>query len=88
MDARLSELTPQEQLVYQVLRDHQGRVIGRRELARRAGLSDLGVRRCDAIIVGIRRVVGAERVVTVRRRGWMLTADDAYEKRRRARPGT
>jgi DNA-binding response OmpR family regulator len=58
--------------VYDVLAGHAGRVMSRTELARRAGLSDLNARRCDSLIVGIRRVVGAERVVTVRRRGWML----------------
>lgn len=60
--------------MYQVLADNAGRVLSRHELARRAGLGDLSPRRCDSIIVGIRRCVGADRVRTVRRRGWMLVA--------------
>jgi DNA-binding response OmpR family regulator len=58
--------------VYQVLASNAGRVLSRAELARRAGLADLSDRRCDSLIVGIRRAIGADRVVTVRRRGWML----------------
>ena len=58
--------------MYEVLADHSGRVLSRQEIARRAGLSDLSPRRCDSIIVGIRRVIGSDRVTTVRRRGWML----------------
>jgi DNA-binding response OmpR family regulator len=60
--------------VYDVLEDHAGRVLSRSEIARRAGLADLSPRRCDSLIVGIRRHLGAERVRTVRRRGWMLVA--------------
>lgn len=60
--------------MYEVLADHSGRVLSRAELARRAGLADLSERRCDSLIVGIRRVVGSDRVRTVRRRGWMLVA--------------
>lgn len=58
--------------MYEVLASNVGRVLSRAELARRAGLADLSSRRCDSLIVGIRRAIGAERVVTVRRRGWML----------------
>ena len=60
--------------MYTVLADNAGRVLSRAELARRAGIADLSSRRCDSLIVGIRRSVGAERVRTVRRRGWMLIA--------------
>ena len=70
----LEQLTPQERAVYTVLADNAGRVLSRAELARRAGIADLSSRRCDSLIVGIRRSVGAERVRTVRRRGWMLIA--------------
>jgi DNA-binding response OmpR family regulator len=65
-------LTPQERAVFHVLAATTGRVLSRQELARRAGLTDLSPRRCDSLIVGIRRQVGADRVRTVRRRGWML----------------
>jgi DNA-binding response OmpR family regulator len=65
-------LTPQERAVYDALASNVGRVLSRNELARRAGLADLSARRCDSLIVGVRRAVGADRVRTVRRRGWML----------------
>jgi DNA-binding response OmpR family regulator len=58
--------------VFEVLAANRGRVLSRQEIARRAGLGDLSPRRCDSLIVGIRRRVGADRVRTVRRRGWML----------------
>jgi DNA-binding response OmpR family regulator len=67
-------LTPQERAVYDVLASHPGRVLSRNELARGAGLTDMNPRRCDALLVGVRRAVGADGVVTVRRRGWMLVA--------------
>ena len=58
--------------MFQVLERHAGRVVSRAELARHAGIADLSDRRCDSLIVGIRRTIGADRVLTVRRRGWML----------------
>jgi DNA-binding response OmpR family regulator len=70
----LERLTPQERAVFTVLQDHAGRVLSRAEIARRAGLSDLSQRRCDSLIVGIRRRLGPDRVRTVRRRGWMLVS--------------
>jgi DNA-binding response OmpR family regulator len=68
----LELLTAQERAVYTVLADHAGRVLSRAELARRAGLTDLSERRCDSLIVGIRRTMGPDQIRTVRRRGWML----------------
>jgi len=67
-------LTAQERAVFEVLSANRGRVLSRQELARRAGLTELSPRRCDSLIVGIRRRVGADSVRTVRRRGWMLVA--------------
>jgi len=67
-------LTPHEQAVFGVLEQQTGRVISRGEIARRAGIAELSARRCDSLIVGIRRCIGADRVHTVRRRGWMLVA--------------
>jgi DNA-binding winged helix-turn-helix (wHTH) protein len=68
-------LGEQEQSVLSVLLDHRGRVISRRELARRAGLANLSERRCDSLLVAIRRALGPNSVVTVRSRGWMLSDD-------------
>jgi DNA-binding winged helix-turn-helix (wHTH) protein len=68
-------LGEQEQSVLSVLLDNRGRVISRRELARRAGLADLSERRCDSLLVAIRRALGPNSVVTVRSRGWMLSDD-------------
>ena len=62
----------QERAVLSVLVQHHGRVVGRRELARGAGLTELSERRCDSLLVMIRRELGTDSIVTVRRRGWML----------------
>jgi len=66
-------LGEQEQTVLDVLLINRGRVISRRELARRAGLANLSERRCDSLLVAIRRALGPDSVVTVRSRGWMLS---------------
>jgi DNA-binding response OmpR family regulator len=58
--------------VYTVLERHAGTVVSRQEIAVEAGIADLNARRCDSLIVGIRRRIGADRIRTVRRRGWML----------------
>jgi DNA-binding winged helix-turn-helix (wHTH) protein len=71
-------LGEQEQSVLSVLLANRGRVIGRRELARRAGLLSLSERRCDSLLVAIRRALGPQSVVTVRSRGWMLS-DEAID---------
>jgi len=71
-------LGEQEQSVLSVLLVNRGRVISRRELARRAGLANLSERRCDSLLVSIRRALGPESVVTVRSRGWMLS-DEAID---------
>ena len=57
-----------------MLAENAGRVLSRSELARAVGIADLSDRRCDSLIVGVRRAVGSSRVRTVRRRGWMLVA--------------
>lgn len=68
----LEHLSPQERAVYQVLVANRGRVLSRHEIARAIGIAELSERRCDSLIVGVRRAVGRDRVRTVRRRGWML----------------
>ncbi len=73
------ELGVQERAVLAVLVAHRGRVTSRRELSRQAGLADLSVRRCDSVLVDLRRNLGRDAIITVRSRGWMLA--DA------ARPG-
>lgn len=55
-----------------VLLANQRRVVGRLELARASGLAGLNQRRCDSVLVGLRRALGTEAIVTVRSRGWML----------------
>ena len=73
-DVRLSR---REVAVLSALVDGGGRVVGREQLRRDAGLQDLNDRRCDAALVSIRRVLGPQSVVTVRRRGWRLQPEAA-----------
>jgi DNA-binding response OmpR family regulator len=70
-------LGAQERAILRQLIEQQGRVVSRQELARRCGLSDLHERRCDSLLVRVRQVVGADALVTVRRRGWMLRPEFA-----------
>ena len=77
VDAQSNPLGPgslgvQERAVLAALLANLGRVVSRRELSRQAGLADLSERRCDSILVSIRKVLGADAIVTVRSRGWML----------------
>lgn len=65
-------LGPNELAVLQVFLDCGNRVVSRLEIARRAGLAGMNERRCDSILVSLRRVLGAESIRTVRGRGWML----------------
>jgi DNA-binding response OmpR family regulator len=69
------ELSDQEAAVLRVLMESRGKVVSRRELARRAGLASLSDRRVDSVLVGLRRVLGPDVLRNVRRRGWMLEPD-------------
>lgn len=72
-DRRL-DLSAQEVAMLAALLDARGRVVARAELARRAGVSTASGRRCDGILVGLRRALGKEAVCNVRGRGWRLAS--------------
>ena len=55
-----------------VLVENSHRVVSRGELSRLAGLEGLSERRCDSVLVQIRRHLGADTLTTVRGRGWRL----------------
>jgi DNA-binding winged helix-turn-helix (wHTH) protein len=59
--------------VLSVLVANHHRVVSRGELARLAGLAGLSERRCDSVLVQIRRALGPGSVTTVRGRGWRLS---------------
>ena len=52
----------------------QGRVVTRSELARAARLEDQSSRRCESLLVDLRRIIGPDLIRNLRRRGWILVA--------------
>ena len=68
-------LTAQQLAVLATFATAGGRVVGRTELQRRVGLSGRDPRRCDSLIVGLRRALGSDAFVTVRGRGWRCLAN-------------
>lgn len=75
-----TKLGPAEIAVLRVLVDRAGKVTGRHDLNRLAGL-DATTRRSDVALVPLRRVLGEGSIVTIRRRGWMLHNDAASAAR-------
>ena len=74
----LGDLSETDLSILRVLADSQGRVVSRESILRLAGLDNVSARRADASVVVLRRVLGAESIITVRRRGWMLS-DEAHK---------
>lgn len=72
---RVLGLSAQEVAVLSTFAAAGNRVVGRTELQRRTGLAGRGPRRCDSLIVGLRRALGPGSIVTVRGRGWRCLAD-------------
>ena len=65
--------TPLDLKVLQVLVESDGRVVGREYIARQTDIDTASARRVDASLVSVRRWLGPDSLITVRRRGWMLT---------------
>ncbi|NQW60774.1 hypothetical protein HQ459_08320 [bacterium] len=68
---RLSGLSEADLAVLRVLVHRAGRITSREDLNKLAGLSG-SQRRCEAVLVNLRRALGDGAIVTIRRRGWML----------------
>ena len=67
----LSALSEADIAVLRVLVHRAGRITSREDLNKLAGLSG-SQRRCEAVLVNLRRALGDGAIVTIRRRGWML----------------
>ena len=70
-----NQLSATDLSILRVLLDYPGRVASRESILRLSGLSDLSSRRVDSSLVALRRVLGSDSIITVRRRGWMLSDD-------------
>ncbi|MEY4633462.1 MAG: Transcriptional regulatory protein terminal [Actinomycetota bacterium] len=67
-------LTTLDMGTLRLLVEHQGRVIGRDQMARMLNVETSAARRVDGSLVVLRRLLGPDAIKTVRSRGWMLTA--------------
>ncbi len=67
-----TSLSQTDLAVLRVLVESPDRIVGRETILRRAGLDGVSMRRADASIVVLRRILGTDSIITVRRRGWML----------------
>jgi DNA-binding winged helix-turn-helix (wHTH) protein len=79
--ASAAPLSEKDLAVLRVLVERAGKVTDRTSLNRLAGLTGTP-RRCETILVTLRRALGEASIVTIRRRGWML-ADTALPLARR-----
>ena len=70
LDGRRHQFQPRVWAVLTALAG--GRVVNRTDLARAAGLDGLSERRCDGLLVEIRRELGPDVVRNLRRRGWII----------------
>ena len=70
-----ANLSQTDLAVLRVLVESPDRIVGRETIVRRAGLDSVSMRRADASIVVLRRILGADSIITVRRRGWMLALE-------------
>ena len=70
-------LSRQAVLVLAALTERRGRVVTRQQLARRAELTHLSDRRCDQLLLDVRRALGPSVVRNVRGRGWILAVEHA-----------
>lgn len=67
-------LSPTDVTILRILLENADKVVGRESLSRLAGLDAESARRADASLVAIRKLLGSDSLVTIRRRGWMLSA--------------
>lgn len=62
--------------VLRVLIARSGKITSRDDLNKLAGLNG-SQRRCEAVLVNLRKALGDGAIVTIRRRGWMLDSSVA-----------
>lgn len=68
-----SGLTGSDIAILNALVVNKGRILDRSSILKSAGLQSSTSRKCDASLVSLRKALGPDSIVTVRRRGWMLS---------------